>query len=276
MKQKPKLSIITINLNNEAGLRKTIESVRSQTWKNLEHIIIDGGSTDGSVWLIENFRDGISFWISEKDNGIYDAHNKGILNSNGEYCLFLNSGDFLVNDFVLANVFEKNLTSDIIYGDMLIDYGNGKIEYGKSPEKLTLPFLVYEVLWHCVTFINRKLFDEYGLYDVSYKIVADVDFFLKAIGVGKASFSYLPLAISQFNTLGFGSDPKNASLLIEERERSRAKHLSQVALETLQLINELSAELYIYRSSKSFRLINKLRNNKILSKLYRLLKRNSA
>ena len=267
-----KLSIITINLNNREGLSKTIESVKAQTWKNFEHIIIDGASTDGSVDVIKKNQNGISFWMSEADKGIYDAHNKGILNAKGEYCLFLNSGDFLVNDFVLAEVFEKNLATDIIYGDMLIDDGKGNVLYGKSPDTLNLSFLAYGVLWHSVTFIKRKLFDEYGLYETSYKIVADVDFFLKAIGVGKASFSYVPIAVSQFNTLGFGSDPKNALLLEKERELSRTTHLSQVLVETLKMIQEMQTELHMYKASNSFRLINKLRNNKNLSKLYRLLR----
>jgi hypothetical protein len=181
-----------------------------------------------------------------------------------------------VNDFVLAEVFEKNLATDIIYGDMLIDDGKGNVLYGKSPDTLNLSFLAYGVLWHSVTFIKRKLFDEYGLYDTSYKIVSDVDFFLKAIGVGNASFSYVPIAVSQFNTLGFGSDPKNALLLEKERERSRASHLSQVLVETLRMIQEMNTELHIYRTARSFRWMNKLRNNETLSKLYRLIRRNSA
>ena len=138
-------------MNNANGLEQTILSVRNQTWKDFEHIIIDGGSTDGSLGIIEKYRDGITYSVSEKDKGIYDAQNKGILNANGEYCLFLNSGDFLVNESVFEKIFSNNLDTDIIYGDMLIDYGNGKIEYGKSPNRLTLFFLAYRVLWHCVT-----------------------------------------------------------------------------------------------------------------------------
>lgn len=212
-------------MNNANGLEQTILSVRDQTWKDFEHIIIDGGSTDGSLGIIEKYRDGITYSVSEKDKGIYDAQNKGILNANGEYCLFLNSGDFLVNESVFEKIFSHNLDTDIIYGDMLIDYGNGKIEYGKSPNRLTLFFLAYRVLWHCVTLIRRNLFSQYGLYDTSYKIVADVDFFLKVIGVGNVSSTYVPMAISQFNTSGFGSDPKNLPLLKKERRKSRAKHL---------------------------------------------------
>ena len=88
-----RLSIITINYNNREGLRKTIESVVNQTYRNFEYIIIDGGSTDGSVEVVKEYADRISYWVSEPDNGIYNAMNKGVLAANGKYIQFLNSGD---------------------------------------------------------------------------------------------------------------------------------------------------------------------------------------
>ncbi|HMV41764.1 MAG TPA: glycosyltransferase family 2 protein [Leptospiraceae bacterium] len=267
------LSIITINLNNKEGLQKTIDSVLNQTFRNFEFIVIDGGSVDGSLELIDKYKNEFAYWISEKDNGIYDAQNKGIVKAKGEYCLFLNSGDFLIQNDVLQKVFERGFETDIIYGDMLIDYGKDTVLYGKSPDKLTLYFLAYEVLWHCVTLIRRNLFDRYGLYDSSYKIVADVDFFLKAIGVGKASYSYINLPISQFNTAGFGSDPKNANLLEKERIQSRETVLSPLILETLKENREMKSELHIYRNSKSLKLINRIRENWFVSQILSLLKR---
>ena len=92
------LSIVTINLNNKIGLEKTIVSVINQKYRNFEFIIIDGNSTDGSVDIIQKYQDKITYWISENDSGIYNAMNKGIANSKGEYILFLNSGDYLFND----------------------------------------------------------------------------------------------------------------------------------------------------------------------------------
>ena len=102
----PKLSIITINLNNAQGLEKTIKSVVSQTYSDYEYIIIDGASTDGSVDVIQEYRNKITYWVSEPDTGIYNAMNKGILKATGEYCQFLNSGDILVDN----NVTERMLS----------------------------------------------------------------------------------------------------------------------------------------------------------------------
>ncbi len=113
-----KLSIITVNLNNSAGLRKTIESIVKQTFKDFEYIIIDGGSTDGSAEVIKEFADKITYWVSEPDKGIYNAMNKGILHAKGEYLLFLNSGDWLADDDLLSKVFCEPRTADIIYGHM--------------------------------------------------------------------------------------------------------------------------------------------------------------
>ncbi|MCG9875793.1 MAG: glycosyltransferase [Leptospiraceae bacterium] len=237
----PKVSIITINFNDANGLEKTILSVRNQLFTNYEHIIIDGGSKDDSKFIIEKYKDGFSKWVSESDKGIYDAQNKGIKYAKGEYCLFLNSGDLLVDENVLNKVWTDNrISEDIIYGDMLIDNGK-KIKYGVSPKDLDLYFLSYNVLWHCVSFIKRSLFKKFGLYDLDYKIAADVEFFLKAIGVGGASVYYIPMPISQFNTFGFGSNPNNLLLLEQERTRMRNSLLNKSQLQLLDkfhLINK--------------------------------------
>ena len=99
----PELSIITINLNNCAGLQKTLDSVFAQTFTDYEYLVIDGGSTDGSAELIKKQENKFVYCVSEKDNGIYHAMNKGIRKATGDYLLFLNSGDYLVNDEVLSN-----------------------------------------------------------------------------------------------------------------------------------------------------------------------------
>ena len=119
-----KLSIITINRNNAAGLRKTIESVVSQTYTDFEYIIIDGASTDGSVEVIKEYAEatlpcgeGLGerlYWVSEPDKGIYNAMNKGILKAQGEYLLFLNSGDWLVDKDVIKSFIDLNIINDIV------------------------------------------------------------------------------------------------------------------------------------------------------------------
>jgi glycosyltransferase involved in cell wall biosynthesis len=121
-----KLSIITVNLNNAAGLRKTIESVRAQTFKDFEHIIIDGDSTDESVAVIKKFEDGFSYWVSEPDGGIYQGMNKGTRVAKGEYCLYLNSGDYLYNSKVLEKVFKEKFSEDLVYGNSIIENITGE------------------------------------------------------------------------------------------------------------------------------------------------------
>ena len=110
-----KLSIVTINLNNVAGLHETIISVLNQSSADLEYIIIDGGSTDGSAELIKEYSDRIYYWVSEPDSGIYNAMNKGIRKASGEYLLFLNSGDALASDNIVEEVFRADHNEEILY-----------------------------------------------------------------------------------------------------------------------------------------------------------------
>lgn len=114
-----KLSIITINLNNKDGLEKTIESVVSQTFTDYEFIIIDGGSTKGDVELIKEYENKISYWVSEKDSGIYNAQNKGIKQARGEYLYFLNSGDALYENTTLEKVFKNDPHDPFICGSFI-------------------------------------------------------------------------------------------------------------------------------------------------------------
>src|SRR5574344_1377354 len=112
----PVISIITVNKDNCAGLKFTIDSVLCQTFKDYEWIVIDAASTDGSVELIKQYQEHISYWVSEPDGGIYAGMNKGILKATGEYILFLNSGDSLADNDVLENVHQNNLNGDIVLG----------------------------------------------------------------------------------------------------------------------------------------------------------------
>ena len=114
-----KLSIITINFNNCEGLQKTIESVVSQSFKDFEWIVIDGGSTDGSRELLEQYADHITYWVSELDKGVYNAMNKGIKVAKGEYVNFMNSGDVYASASILEDVFSTSHTADVLYGYMM-------------------------------------------------------------------------------------------------------------------------------------------------------------
>ena len=199
-----KLSIITINRNNAAGLRKTIESVVSQTFTDFEYIIIDGASTDGSVEIIKEFAEKITYWVSEPDKGIYNAMNKGILKAKGEYLLFLNSGDFLYNKFVISKFVNYRYKDDIIFGDLII-YD----EYLKSKIKKYHRLMVYDIITnslpHQASFIKKDLFERTGMYNENFKIVSDWKFFVDAIIINNCTIKHIQEFISYFNANGIGS-----------------------------------------------------------------------
>jgi glycosyltransferase involved in cell wall biosynthesis len=181
-----KLSIITINLNNTDGLEKTIQSVICQKYTDYEYIIIDGNSTDNSVEIIKKHSDHIHYWISEPDTGIYNAMNKGIKKANGEYIIFMNSGDCFINSDTLLNVFSKEHTADLIVGSIIKNWKRWK-ERKSFPDKITL----YNILKtgnipHQSTFVKKYLFDKLGYYDES-KLSADWIFaFLAIFKYGKS------------------------------------------------------------------------------------------
>ena len=128
-----KLSIITVNLNNRIGLERTINSVVSQTFKDFEWIVIDGGSTDGSKELITQYANHFAYWVSEPDKGIYNAMNKGIKVAKGEYLLFLNSGDWIIDERVAQDFIETSISADIISGDVCLVYDENTMPIKKSP-----------------------------------------------------------------------------------------------------------------------------------------------
>ena len=225
--------MITINFNDADGLEKTIGSVMRQTFGDYELIVIDGGSTDKSVEVIKKNADRIAYWISEKDRGIYHAQNKGIEKASGEYCLFLNSGDFLADERVLENVFATNYSSDIIYGDMQIDHGNGQITHGKMPERISFYQMYSDTLWHPVSFIKRRLFSDFGMYDEQFKMVSDYDFFFRVIIMQQVSTQHVPVEISVYNLNGLSSKPELKTVEKAERLAVLNKYLPPLLVEYL-------------------------------------------
>lgn len=249
----PLLSIITINFNNAEGLKKTIESVISQSFNDFEYLIIDGGSTDGSVEIIKQNKR-INYWISEKDKGIYDAMNKGILKSSGNYLLFLNSGDYLCEN-VLEKVFSETHTEDILYGNMKINWGGNNITDGIMPNKITLEHMVKDTLWHPVSFIKKELFNKFGLYNTDYEIVADYDFFFKNIIVNKSSNVHLNCFITEYNVEGFSSLPSNKVKEKAERLKVIKTYLSDEELNNIDYLLVEKKETLFMRVFKRFKKI---------------------
>jgi glycosyltransferase involved in cell wall biosynthesis len=221
----PQLSIITINYNNLAGLQKTMQSVFSQTFADYEYIIIDGGSTDGCKEYIEPYADKISYWVSEKDKGIYNAMNKGIAKSEGEYLLFLNSGDYLLHENSLKTLFAKSFDEDIIYWDVLYNISNEKIVY---PDKLSFSFFLNGTLNHQSAIIKKELFAKLGSYNETSRIVADWEFFICAIFLHNQSYRHLDIMVSQYDFAdnGLSKTSTGLSQMAAERKKIISKYFS--------------------------------------------------
>lgn len=198
-----KISIITINLNNVEGLERTLNSVINQTVKKFEYIVIDGGSSDKSLLMLEQCKNQIDKLIIEPDNGIYHAMNKGIKLSTGEYIIFLNSGDVFVNNSVIESVLSLLQDSEIIFGDLI--WRDGLIT--NYPHILDFSFLRNRSLPHQATFIKLDLFYKHGYYDEDNRITSDWKFFLLCICKYNVSYKKIPFVISKMESGGI-SDSK--------------------------------------------------------------------
>lgn len=192
-----KYSIITVNYNNKEGLRKTIESVIHQTYRDFEYIVIDGGSTDGSADIIREYDKQITYWVSEKDNGIYNAMNKGIAQAKGEYLNFMNSGDCFYANNILEQVSLHQSCADFIVGR---DYHyNEKIQKGHAsiqPPRTTMIHFFLATLDHQSTFIKRELFDN-SPYDEKHRLVSDWIFYVEKIVKENKQVQFIPNIICQ-------------------------------------------------------------------------------
>jgi glycosyltransferase involved in cell wall biosynthesis len=225
-----KLSIITINYNNASGLRKTLESVFNQAFRDFEYIVIDGNSTDGSVELIKQYEDSSveNFsWISEPDTGIYNAMNKGIRMAKGEYVQFLNSGDVLAaNDVTEKMLFELKVESEklndntnsipVLYGNMMKKTPKRLLrDKGFAGRQPTMLDFYTGTLNHSPAYIKRSLFDTYGLYDETLKIVSDWKWYLQVIVLNGVVPVYKDIDVTVFDMNGIST--VNVSLDKEER-----------------------------------------------------------
>jgi len=193
-----------------------MNSVFNQTFIDFEYIILDGGSIDGSREYIQQFADRVSYWISEKDNGVYHAMNKGILKATGEYLIFLNSGDFFYSNDSIENLIKESV-EDIIYGNILVETGEGN--YLKTyPPQLTFQYFLEDTLPHPATLIKADLFKKLGLYNEDNKIVSDWELFMNAVCLHSASYRYINLTFTVFNFEGISSIPENQKNIKEEKD----------------------------------------------------------
>lgn len=204
-------SVITINYNNEYGLRLTINSVMYLTYTDFEFIIIDGGSTDGSLEVIKEYENIITYWNSEKDNGVYHAMNKGVDQAHGDYCIFMNSGDCFHSPDVLDSI--ANYEEDIICGKVI--KGNNTKASGLYKSSITLVDLMRASLPHQAMFIKRELLLNHP-YDEHYRILSDWKFSLEAIVFDNCSFRNSDVIVANYDITGISTNSNG--LLPKERE----------------------------------------------------------
>ena len=240
-----------------------MESVFAQTFTDYEYIIIDGGSTDGSKELIEKHQNKLVYWVSEKDNGIYDAMNKGINNSSGEYLLFLNSGDYLYDESVLGKVAGIDISDDIIYGNVKWEPGDFN---GIYPDILTLEHFMQNTIPHQGSFIRKSLFNTIGLYDEQNKIISDWTFFLLALFKFNCSYKHVDVIVTYCNTEGISLKPETWGEVVAARQVFVQKHFPAFAEdnENLQTVkpdlNATKNKLNLANNSLSYRMHKRLRN----------------
>ncbi|TGV04416.1 glycosyltransferase family 2 protein [Flavivirga rizhaonensis] len=250
------ISIITVNYNNKDGLEKTIKSVQNQSFTDFEHIVIDGNSTDGSKELIEANKAGFSYWVSESDNGIYHAMNKGIKEAKGDYLFFLNSGDDFTDSQALTKVKVHLNKHDVVYFNINV-VGLGETIVKKSPEVLTFSFLHADLPAHQSTFIKKRLFERIGYYDENLKIVSDWKFLILALCKYNATYKYVDDVFSNFYKGGISSLEENFKIVKAERASVLNSEFS-IQMNDLKYKFKLERILRNLRKSKKIQILIKL------------------
>lgn len=253
---RPLLSIITVCLNAEKHLEQTLQSVLSQSYDNIEYIIIDGGSKDNTLNIIRNYENRIAYWVSEPDRGIYNAMNKGILSCTGEIVYFLNADDYLYDEKVIetvVNYFVEN-SLKVVFGNIVVvdPSDNFRLELGKET---TIKEIKKGIMApHQGTFMRKEVLIDNNLFDEEYKIAADFELLVKCFIKGYKSL-YIDKIIALFRLTGASSKLQGAVLAIAEVRTIIRKHFdlityvrylirSQLILLRLTVITKLGLTKY--------------------------------
>ena len=211
----PLISVVTVVHNRVSHIEKTILAVLEQTYQNIEYIVIDGGSTDGTVDVLRRYDDRIDYWASEPDAGIYDAMNKALdlVQDPEAYVLFANSDDRLYTPFALERLVAGGGGADLVYGRMLLTDGDAATIQGREVE---LRDLAGETLCHPATLTRRRVFDEVGKFDTSFRIAGDYDFLVRCFA-HPVTTRYVPEIVSRMAMGGMNEE----LYMLSCRERKR-------------------------------------------------------
>ncbi|MEO8192555.1 MAG: glycosyltransferase family 2 protein [Gemmatimonadales bacterium] len=210
---KPLVSVITVVYNGDRYIEETIRAVAGQTWPNVEHIVVDGGSTDGTVGILRRYSDTIGYWISEPDAGLYDAMNKAIdlVTDFGSYILFANADDHLYSAESIDRVLSESAGEDLVYGRMVLAAEHITSVVGK---RVSLADLALQTLCHPATLVRRKVFDSVGRFDTGYAIAADYDHIIRCFQA-PVSTRFVDVIVSRMRMGGLS----DAQFMLSCRER---------------------------------------------------------
>ena len=219
----PKISVVTVCYHAVDTIEKTILSVINQTYQNIEYVVIDGGSKDGTVDIVNKYRDRIAYFVSERDKGIYDAMNKAIQVATGEWINFMNAGDLFATNHTIDDIFGKEanyFSQDVIYGDTLYNYNGSPITY-KAKSLSTIDYRMS--FCHQSSFVKTDLMKARG-FDLRYRYVADYAFFYHLYNTGY-SFHYLPMVLTIYSLEGGFSNSNILKVMREEHLISQKRDL---------------------------------------------------
>lgn len=243
------ISVITVCFNSQKTLQRTFDSILKQTFLPFEFIVVDGGSNDHTIEIIQEYESlfvekGILFkWISEKDEGLYDAMNKGVKMASGDWIHFLNSDDYYVNEYVLQNVsnYLRLTTASVLYGRTINVKEFAQTVSPVIPEnKLKLNILIGCPIQQPATFYNKTIFNDLNYsFDISYRISADYKMFVQMIK-GKVKFQFIPSFITCFDEGGISTLNKNSLVFIED-----IRLLKECSVNTILM--HLKRNKYLYK-----------------------------
>jgi glycosyltransferase involved in cell wall biosynthesis len=231
MEVNPKISVITVCKNSANTIYKCIESVVNQSYSNIEYIIIDGVSSDDTLNVIQNFTDKITKLISEPDNGIFDAMNKGISESAGDYIIFLNADDFFISTNAIKYTVnyilnEAQYRHDIYYGKVFIFNHQSGIGNIWNAAKTSRFSLYRASLPHPATIYKKDAFERCGVFNTTYKIASDYEWYVRALLKYNLQFKRIHLILTQFNKGGISTQKDNSSFIKKEKEKVRKTYYS--------------------------------------------------
>lgn len=228
----PVVSVILVTYNASQYLERAVRSVLTQALRSVELIIVDGGSTDTTLEIIGRIGDDRLRWISEPDEGIYDAMNKGIKLARGKWLYFLGADDFLMKDTVLEDVFSRELNeSDIVYGDVYSVLLKRNYDGPTNPKKL-----LFSNLCHQSIFYNRTVFEKAGFYDLSYKLFSDWEFNIRCFADLHLVTKYVPVVIAEYSASGLSTVVKDVKFI---RNYLFAKNLEDLRLTGIKQLNNI-------------------------------------